>query len=193
MNLDTKNYFNLSSKFYLIFIFSLLARLIPFRVPNIEPIMAGTMPLGRAYGALAGFFFASLSILVYDLLTNTLGVHTFFTAMAYGVIGLSAAWYFEKQEVNTGDYVRFAVVATLFFDAVTGLLVGPLFFDQKFWAALVGQIPFTALHLLGNITFAVFLSPAIYKFLIKPKKIKKKKQKEELILPSTPILTTKII
>jgi len=33
----------------------------------------------------------------------------------------------------------------------------------------VGQIPFTALHLIGNVTFAIILSPGIYNFLIKKK------------------------
>ena len=60
-------------------------------------------------------------------------------------------------------------MGTLFFDAATGLTVGPLFFNQTFISALMGQIPFTAFHLLGNIAFAMILSPAIYKFLIKKK------------------------
>jgi len=170
MNSDTKNYFNLGLKFLLVFIFSLVARLLPVRVPNIEPIMAGTMPIGRAYGALAGFSFAFLSILIYDLLTNTLGIHTLFTTLAYGVIGLYSARYFQKREGNTLDYVRFAIGGTLFFDGLTGLTVGPIFMGQPFLNALVGQIPFTLLHLLGNIIFAILLSPVIYRLLIKKKR-----------------------
>ena len=37
--------------------------------------------------------------------------------------------------------------------------------------ALIGQIPFTALHLLGNVSFALVLSPAIYNFIIENKKL----------------------
>jgi len=62
------------------------------------------------------------------------------------------------------DYVRFAIYGTLFFDAVTGLTVGPIFFHQFIYRILVGQIPFTALHLLGNVTLAALLSPGIYNF-----------------------------
>lgn len=159
-----------SAKFFLALVFCLLVRLIPFRVPNIEPILATMMPFSRAFGAVSGFSFAVLSILLYDILTNTLGVQTFFTVFAYGALGLWAAAYFKKHGTEKWSFVRFAIIGTLFFDALTGFTVGPIFFHQSFVNALIGQIPFTALHLLGNITFALLLSPAIYKILIKKKK-----------------------
>jgi len=160
-------------------------RLIPFRAPNIEPILATTMPFSKAYGALAGFSFAVLSILLYDGLTGTLGMQTFFTAGAYGIIGWWSASYFKKHKASAWNYVRFAIIGTLFFDVLTGLTVGPLFFHQSFFGSFIGQIPFTALHLTGNIVFAFILSPIIYNFLIKKKKIKK--------LPTINILHPKII
>jgi len=181
METGKKNYL----KFVLGLIFCLLVRLIPFRAPNVEPIMAVAMPISRVYGVFAGFSFGALSILIYDLATRTLGVQTVFTAFAYGVVGLWAALYFRKHQGTVGGYVRFAIMGTLFFDAFTGLLVGPIFFHQSFWVSLVGQIPFTALHLVGNVAFAIILSPAIYRLLIK------KRQKEK-ILPIT-VLNPKTI
>ena len=165
MQTDKKNYF----KFSLALILCLLVRLIPFRAPNVEPILATTMPFSKAYGVFVGFSFAVLSILLYDVLTGTLGVQTFFTVGAYGIIGLWAGSYF-KRKTSTWNYVRFAIFGTLFFDALTGLTVGPIFFHQSFLGSIVGQIPFTALHLIGNIVFAFVLSPTIYNFLIKKKK-----------------------
>lgn len=170
MNTDKKNYFKNLLKFFLGLFLCLFVRLIPVRVPNIEPILATLMPFSRAYGALAGFSFAVLSILLYDVITHTLGAQTFFVVLSYGVLGLWSASYFKKNKGSTLDYVRFAIIGTLFFDAMTGLTVGPIIFHQSFVQALVGQIPFTALHLLGNITFALVLSPAIYHFLIRKKK-----------------------
>ncbi|MFA5932322.1 MAG: hypothetical protein WC793_03015 [Candidatus Paceibacterota bacterium] len=174
MNADKKNYFKLTPKFFLKFFVGLFlclfVRLIPVRAPNIEPILATMMPFSRIYGALVGFSFAVLSILLYDVVTHTLGVQTFFTVFAYGVLGLWSANYFKKQKSNSWSFVRFAIIGTLFFDAITGLTVGPIFFHQSFMQSLVGQIPFTALHLLGNITFALILSPAIYHSLIRKKK-----------------------
>jgi uncharacterized membrane protein YuzA (DUF378 family) len=169
MQIPRKNYF----KFFVTLFLCLLVRLIPFRAPNVEPIMAATMPVGRIYGALSGFSFAVLSILIYDLVTHTLGVHTIFTAGAYGLVGLASVYYFQEREGKTMDYVRFAIYGTLFFDAFTGLTVGPIFFHQSFVGSLVGQIPFTALHLLGNITLAACLSPGLYHFLIRKRKKEK--------------------
>ncbi len=148
----------------------LLVRLLPFRPPNIEPILAVQMPFSKVYGAYVGFLFAILSIVLYDLITGTLGMWSLVTAGAYGVLGLGAAVYFKKNNANVWGFVRYAIFGTLFFDAVTGLTVGPLLFHQSFASALVGQIPFTMMHLLGNVSFAVLLSPAIYSFMIKKKK-----------------------
>jgi len=166
MKTEKKNYL----KVVLVFTLCLLARLIPFRMPNIEPILAATMPIGRAHGAVLSFSFAVFSILLYDLITGTLGVQTFFTALSYGLIALWSLSYFKKREGTALDYARFAIMGTLVYDALTGLTVGPLFFHQSFIGSLLGQIPFTAFHLLGNTIFALVLSPAIYNFMIKKKK-----------------------
>ncbi len=175
-----KNYFASSSKFFIGLIVSLIVRLIPLRAPNIEPIMATMMPFSKRYGALLSVSFAVFSILLYDLITNTLGVQTFFTLGAYGAVALASAWYFKTREASSWNFVRFAVMGTLFYDAVTGLTVGPLFFNQPFLQTFVGQIPFTLLHLAGNIAFAFILSPAIYKFLIR--KRRKREQTSPIII-----------
>jgi len=166
MTADKKNYF----KILLVLILCLLARLIPFRMPNVEPILAATMPIGRTSGAFVGFSFAVLSILLFDVITGTLGAQTFFTALAYGLIALWSLSYLKNREGTALDYARFAIMGTLVYDALTGLTVGPLFFHQSFIGSLLGQIPFTAFHLIGNTIFALILSPAIYNFMIKKKK-----------------------
>jgi uncharacterized membrane protein YuzA (DUF378 family) len=168
MEASKKNYF----RFFIGLVACLFFRLIPFRAPNVEPIMATVMPIGRVFGALAGSTFAVLSILLYDVVTHTLGVQTFFTVIAYGIVGFWSVHYFKKSKADKWGYVRFAIMGTLFFDAMTGLTVGPLIFHQSFMGALLGQIPFTALHLVGNVVLAYMLSPAIYHFMIR-KKIKK--------------------
>ena len=169
-------------KFALGILGCLLVRLLPFRAPNIEPIMSTAMPFGKAYGASAGFFFAFFSIILYDLATGTLGKWTMLTSVSYGVVGYASAYYFKNREPSRKNFVYFAILGTLFFDAFTGLLTGPLFFEQPLMVALVGQIPFTLLHLIGNISFALLLSPAIYSFAIR----KKKMQNAPLINPLHP-------
>ena len=166
MNTIQKNWF----KYVVGFVACLLIRLIPFRPPNIEPILATQMPFSKAYGKIAGFLFAFFSMVLYDILTGKVGMWTFITASAYGLLGLWASIYFKNKNNSSWNYAKFAVMGTLAFDIVTGLSVGPLFFHQPFIEALIGQIPFTALHLLGNVSFAVLLSPLIYKFVIENKK-----------------------
>jgi energy-coupling factor transport system substrate-specific component len=158
-------------KFVLGIFACLLIRIIPFRPPNVEPILATQMPFAKAYGGITGFVFAFLSIALYDIVTGTLGQWSLITATAYAVLGIGAAFYFKNRKANSWNFAKFAVAGTLFFDAATGLTIGPLFFGQPFMGALVGQIPFTLWHLLGNVSFALVLSPAIYRFVIENKKL----------------------
>lgn len=176
-----QNYFQIFIKSSVALVLCLVARLIPLRAPNIEPIFAVMMPFSKAYGAFVAFSFTILSILIYDISTGTLGVQTFFTAGAYGIISLWSASYFKNNKENKWNYVHFAIFGTLLYDALTGLTVGPIFFHQSFLGSLVGQIPFTALHLFGNITFALVLSPAVYNFLIKKPDKKLEKKSREII------------
>ncbi|MCF7833756.1 MAG: ECF transporter S component [Candidatus Pacebacteria bacterium] len=162
-----KNWF----KYIIGFIACLLIRLVPFRPPNIEPVLATQMPFSKAYGKQAGFLFAFFSIVLYDALTTHVGMWTFVTAIAYGLLGLWASVYFKNKNNNSWNYAKFAVIGTLAYDVVTGLSVGPLFFHQSFMEALTGQIPFTALHLIGNVGFAVVFSPLLYKYVIKNKNL----------------------
>ena len=170
MGTNTKNYFKYSAGF----LFCLLLRLIPFRMPNVETILAVQMPFSRVYGKFLAFSFGFFSIIVYDILTSTLGVWSIFTSLTYGFLGLWAVSYFQNKNNSSWTYVKFAIMSTLLFDIVTGLSVGPLFFHQSFLSALSGQIPFTLFHLVGNISFAYILSPAIFSFVLEKKKIETK-------------------
>lgn len=147
----------------------LLIRLVPFRAPNVEPILAIQMPFAKKYGILSSFLFGFFSITIYDLFTSGIGTWTIVTALAYGLLGIGA-FYFFKNRSGWKNYAIYAVVATIVYDAITGLTVGPIFFDQPLIAAFIGQIPFTALHLLGNVSFAIILSPVIEMWVSKESK-----------------------
>jgi len=167
MNTSKKNWLRFSLAFFLCF----LVRIIPFRPPNVEPILATQMPIARAYGASVGFLFAFLSVMLFDLSTGHFGVWTLLTAAAYGVLGVGAAFFFRHRKGTPLNYAIFAVIGTIFFDAATGLTLGPIFFGQSFTGALLGQIPFTLWHLLGNVSFALVLSPAVYRFVLQNEKL----------------------
>lgn len=153
------------TKIVLGFLLCLVFRLLPVRPPNIEPLLAAQMPFAKTYGPAVGFSFAFLSIVLFDVLVGKVGIWTLVTASAYGVLGVWSYSFFKKREMKRINYVKFAILGTLFFDAVTGLTVGPLVFNQSFMVTLVGQIPFTIMHLIGNVTFAFVFSPLIYTYL----------------------------
>ena len=153
-------------KYTIAFITVLAVRLIPFRTPNVEPLMAVLMPFGKVYGAIYAFIFAVLSMFVYDSITSGIGVWTIITALIYGFVGFTSYFYFKNKKSNWKNYALYAVIMTIVYDALTGLTIGPLFFHQSFMVSLVGQIPFTLLHLLGNVSFAIVLSPVIERWAV---------------------------
>lgn len=158
-------------KFVIGFLSCLFVRLLPFRPPNIEPILATQMPFSKAYGGFVGFIFAFFSIVFYDLATGTLGKLTLITGSTYGVLGVLSFWYFKNRKASASNFALFAVFGTIFFDAVTGLSIGPLFFHQSLRSAALGQISFTLWHLLGNVSFSLILSPALYRLVIENNKL----------------------
>ncbi len=154
-------------KICLIFVGCFLFRLLPFRAPNVEPIMASIMPTARKYGALVGFLFGFLSIFLYDCLTH-FGSWTLIAGITYGLLGAISALYFSKMKASSLNFAIFAGFATIFYDLITGVLFAPIF-HQTMLTALVLQIPFTALHLAGNIGFALTLTPIINRWLLTEK------------------------
>ncbi len=142
-------------------------RLIPFRPPNVEPILTTQMPFAKQYGWFWGFVFGFMSIFLFDLVTSGIGSWTLVTGVTYGVVGVGAYFFFKKRESKAFNYLAYGVPATIFYDAITGVLMGPILWHMSFTKAFMGQIPFTALHLAGNIAFSLLLSPAIYRWVVK--------------------------
>jgi uncharacterized membrane protein len=153
-------------KFVLGWIVVFLIRLIPFRPANFEPMLATVMPFSKRFGLVGSFLFGFLGILLFDVVTSGIGMWTWITACAYGTLGIWAHYFFKKREATTKNFVVFGVMGTLAYDIVTGLSIGPLFYGQPFMQALVGQIPFTAMHLVGAVVFSVALSPALYRWVL---------------------------
>lgn len=152
-------------------------RFLPFKAPNIEPVMAATMPMAKKNGAISGFLFAFLSMILFDVIDGKVGPWTWITALVYGSIGVSAYYFFKNKSSRPLNYFAFSIVGTLAFDALTGLTIGPLFFNQPFMIALIGQIPFTLIHLAGNSVLALAVSPLIYHWLVLNPKLATKESK----------------
>jgi len=174
MNTQKQIYSQNWLKFIIGWVIVFAIRMVPFRPANVEPVLATQMPFSKRYGMIAGFVFAFLNILVYDAFTSGVGSWTWLVAITYGAIGVLAGWWFSKRKGNVANYALFAIVATLLFDLITGVLAGPLLFGQSFMSAFVGQIPFTLRHLIGNTIFAAVASPLIDRWVVKNKKFETK-------------------
>lgn len=154
-----------SIKFILGWIFVFLFRLIPFRPPNVEPMLATVMPFSKRYGYTGSFLFGFLGIVLYDAITSGWGLWTLITALSYGLLGVWARHYFRKRDASRGNFVAFGIFGTLAYDAIT-MMIAPIFYGQSIAVALVGQVPFTIMHLLGTVVFAAFLSPIIHTWIV---------------------------
>ena len=128
--------------------------------PNIEPIMGFTMPFAKKYGRYAAMVFSIIALVSIDFFTHRIGLWTLYTGIAYAAVGFAAGWFCSTQQANRKNFLAFAVGGTLFFDAVTALLFGWQF-HQTLANTIMGQIPFTLYHLLGNAAFALIGAPAI--------------------------------
>ena len=142
-----------------------LFRLIPFRPPNFEPMLATVMPFSKRYGLACSFLFGFLGIVLYDAVTSGWGSWTAVTSVSYGLLGVGAHLFFKNREASVKNFLLFGVPGTVLYDAVT-MLIGPVFTGQSFSVALIGQIPFTLMHVLGTIVFSVLLAPALYRWVI---------------------------
>jgi len=145
---------------------TILLRLVQ-AVPNVEPIMGIGLPYSKAFGAVAGFAFAFLSLVSFDFISGRLGLWTVYCGLAYGAIGFFAANYLRSKNGRM-HYAAYSFTATIAYDAVTAFLFG-LQFNQPLAVTFVGQVPFTLYHLIGNVSLSAIISPLIYAhFLAEP-------------------------
>ena len=128
-------------------------------------MLSVVVPFSKRYGILGSFLFGFLGIVFYDAVTSGWGSWTAVTAVCYGLLGIAAHLFFKHRDASVKNFLLFGIPATLVYDAVT-MLIGPVFANQPLVAALVGQISFTLMHLLGTIVFSVLLSPALYRWVV---------------------------
>ncbi len=147
-------------------VFVIAFRLIQMPLPNAEPIMAAMLPFAKKYGKLAGFVFASLALASFDFISGRLGWWTLYCAIFYGAIGYAAGKYFANKTTRKMlHYLGFGIIGTLFYDATTALAFG-FQFGQPLGMTIIGQIPFTIYHLVGNMAFILVLTPAVNKLIV---------------------------
>lgn len=123
-------------------------------IPGLEPIIGVIGILPKKYSYFLAILFVLLNVIIFDVLTVGFGIWTVGVLLAYILIAYGYSKFCAKI-MSMQALLLATVIMTICFDIFTGLLLGPLFFGQSFVVALVGQIPFTVAHLIGNVLMIV--------------------------------------
>ena len=133
--------------------------------PNNDPIMAVTLPCAKR-GRVAALVFPIAAMVLFDVLSQRLGVWTVVTAATYGLLGLGFSYVFSAltkrgRSIGAATFLVSGVVGVLVFDFVTGPVMSSAMFHMSFGEAFVGQIPFTVKHLGSVAVYALVVSPVL--------------------------------
>jgi hypothetical protein len=91
---------------------------------------------------------------------QSIGLWTLTGALSWGFVG----YLFSCQKPNGSPFTfaKLGIVGTLVFDALTGPIASTFIWGMPFSDALIGQLPFTAKHLLGIAAVSLVLAPLIF-------------------------------
>jgi len=153
-------------KIFLSIIFANGIRLLRF-VPNNDPIMSMMLPFSKQDKIYVSILFPVLTMISFDFITGMVGPWTIITSATYGFLGLFFYLLYRRmKKVGMKQYLGSGVLGVLIFDFVTGVLGGPIMFGISFQTALIGQIPFTILHLITVTGFIVLITPLLDKHIL---------------------------
>jgi len=143
--------------------------------PNNDPIMSALLPFSKQDKWIHSMLFPLIAMISFDLITFKVGYWTIGTALTYSFIGLMIHFYLRNRKASMKTYFGLGVAGILFFDLVTGVIMGPMLFGQNFWIALLGQIPFTLLHLASGTLYIALITPFLDKHVIASKNLEDSK------------------
>lgn len=153
------------------------------RIPNVEPVMASALPVAKRHGALASAVFAFSAMLAADTLMGQMGWWSLYTAVPYGLIGYAAGLLLTSKSGRL-KMTAFAVVGTLVFDVIT-MVAFAIQFGTPLPIAAAAQVPFTLLHLAGNVVLVLVVSPLLTRFVLSQPNVQNLKTKSYSVTAHT--------
>jgi hypothetical protein len=117
--------------------------------PGIDPIAGILLFVPRTFSRVLWYAIIVASVILYDVITVGFGIWTLSVVAVYMLIAIAYNKFRLPSQSWSTMMIR-GIAMTVVFDVLTGLTVGPLLFGQPFAVALMGQIPFTLIHLVGN-------------------------------------------
>ncbi|MFA6064972.1 MAG: hypothetical protein WCW44_00955 [archaeon] len=160
-------------KFFAGLILSNLIRLLHF-IPNNDPIMAIMLPYAKTKHKYIAVLFPLLTMVSFDIITGKVGVWTIVTAGTYALLGFFFSnFYFKVNAKKIGllKYLKAGILGVLIFDFITGPIMSSWMFGMTFTDAVLGQIPFTIMHLVTVSAYIVVLVPLLDKHLVENAKL----------------------
>jgi len=131
-------------------------------IPNNDPIMGVLLPYAKQQKWWVAPLFAFLTMASFDIVTFKVGIWTFVTSSTYAGLGILFHFCYRRlKKVGLKEYLGSGVVGVLIFDFITGPIMSSWLFHIPFSAALIGQIPFTLLHLASVSAFILILTPLL--------------------------------
>ncbi len=131
---------------------------------NFNLIFGLQLFLAQYFGPMALGTWTAFNIFSYDLLTESLGFWSVVTSSSYFLVSLLTKFFINShklklikhQNYSFINFLKFTLLITIFYDLVTAS-TGPLFFNQGWCTMLVGQVPFTVVHVISNCLSTSFI------------------------------------
>ena len=127
--------------------------------PNSDPLMGFILPAAKNLKWWKAPLFAFASMFVFDIFTSGIGLWTWVTASTYALIALGFHFYLKEKKSTFKLFISSGVFGVLIFDLITGPIMSSFLFKQTFLIAILGQIPFTVMHLISVVFGIVIISP----------------------------------
>ena len=147
-------------KYLIGFILTMVFRL--FRVfPNADPIMGFVVPAAKREPIWKSALFAFSAILLFDVITNAVGIWTVVTSLTYGAVAVMISIIIRNRKATLPKYIGVGALGVIVFDVITGPLMSTFIFDMPLWASTLGQIPFTVMHLISVVFMVTIIAPFV--------------------------------
>jgi len=130
--------------------------------PNNDPVMGSTLAFSRKDKWWQAFLYAVIAMVSFDIITMKLGIWTIGTSLAFGLIAVLFSKYLKnRKKVGLKTYAKSSVFGVLIFDFLTGPIMSSALFRIPFETALLGQLPFTFMHLASAVPLTLLMVPVL--------------------------------
>ncbi|MED5485211.1 MAG: DUF6580 family putative transport protein, partial [Candidatus Thermoplasmatota archaeon] len=148
-------------------IFGIAGRILLSPIPNVQPVTVIVLLVGIRMGAKESIFLSSTIALFSNLILGH-GIWTFYQAAAWSLIGCLGALFSDK--LNTLNRLIFiSILSAFLFNWIVSISILHSVGFELFLPYLVAGIPYDLLHVVGNITFMIWLSSPLSEIMSRNK------------------------